>query len=259
MARYARIWLALVRAALQAELQYRANFVVKLFRNAWWLGFVVVSLLVIFGNAKTVGGWNRSEAIVLAGTLFLVTAVVSMLFASLSEIPSHVRMGTLDFFLTKPLDAQFWISVRRFNVGELGSLLAAALLVAYGVHGLSVSPAQWGAYALGCLGAVGIYYSLNLSLMTLGVWLVRVDNLWVLSETISGIARYPLDMYGAALRRLLVTWVPIGLLAYAPASQLVKGLDLGSVGVTAAWSLAAVLASRLFWTRATRSYSSASS
>ena len=259
MRRYARIWTALIRAAIQAELQYRANFLAKLFRNVGWLGFVLASLLVIFGNTRTVGGWDRADALVLVGTLFLVTAVVGLLFPSLNEIPSHVRLGTLDFYLTKPVDAQFWVSVRRFNVGELGSLVAAVALVVYGASGTAVGAAQWGAYALGVLGAVGLFYAMNLSLMTLGVWLVRVDNLWVLSETISGVARYPLDMYGVALRRLLVTWVPIGLLAYSPASQLVKGLDLGSIAWTAGWAFASIVASRLLWLKATRSYTSASS
>lgn len=259
MRRHARIWLALIRAALQAELQYRANFFAKLLRNVGWLVFVLTSLFVIYGNAKTVGGWTRADAFVLVGTLFLVTAAVGLLFHSVNEIPSFVRLGTLDFYLTKPVDAQFWISVRRFDVGELGSLVAALALVVYGTWGLGVNPAQWGAYGIGLAGAMALYYSLNLALMTLGVWLVRVDNLWVLSETISGIARYPLDMYGAALRRLLVTWVPIGLLAYAPAGQLVKGLDLGSLGWTVAWALGALVASRFFWLRATKSYTSASS
>ena len=192
-------------------------------------------------------------------TLFLVSAINNMFFHSLSEIPQHVRTGTLDFFLSKPVDSQFWVSVRRFNVGELGSFIAAIALLAYGLQGTAVSGAAVGGYVVGVLCGVALYYAMNLMLMTLGIWLVRVDNLWVLTETISSVARYPLDMYGNVMRRFLVTWVPLGLLAYAPASMLVKGFDARLVLTSVAWAVAAVVGSRMFWRRATRSYSSASS
>lgn len=259
MTRYLGIWGALVRAALQAETQFRASFVAKLFRNAGWLVFVLAATLVIFGNADQIGGWNKGESLALVATLFLVSAINNMFFHSLSEIPQHVRTGTLDFFLSKPVDSQFWVSVRRFNVGELGSFIAAIILLVYGLRGSEVSPLAVGGYVIGIACGVALYYSMNLVLMTLGIWLVRVDNLWVLTETISGVARYPLDMYGAGVRRLLVTWVPLGLLAYAPASMLVKGFDGGTVATSVAWALFAVVGSRMFWRRATRSYSSASS
>lgn len=259
MSRYLGIWGALVRAALQAETQFRVNFIAKLLRNAGWLAFTLAATLVIFGNTSQIGGWNRGESLVLVATLFLVAAINNMFFHSLSEIPQHVRTGTLDFFLSKPVDSQFWVSVRRFNVGELGSFLAALILLAYGLQGHSVSVLAVGGYVVGVACGVALYYAMNLVLMTLGIWLVRVDNLWVLSETISSVARYPLDMYGAGLRRLFVTWVPLGLLAYAPASVLVRGFDGGQVLTSLAWAVAALVGSRLFWRRATRSYSSASS
>ena len=259
MTRYFGIWGALVRAALQAETQFRANFVAKLLRNAGWLVFVLAATLVIFGNAGTVGGWDRGESLVLVATLFLVSAINNMFFHSTSEIPQHVRTGTLDFFLSKPVDSQFWVSVRRFNVGELGSLLAALILLAYGLRGHSPSALDWAGFAAGIACGVALFYSMNLALMTLGIWLVRVDNLWILSETVSSVARYPLDMYGSAVRRLLVTWVPLGLLAFSPASILLRGWDGQAVLVSLAWALAALVGVRLFWRRATRSYSSASS
>ena len=259
MVRYLGIWGALLRAALQAETQFRANFFAKLLRNAGWLVFVMAATLVIFGNTNQIGGWDRGESLVLVATLFLVAALNNMFFHSLSEIPQHVRTGTLDFFLSKPVDSQFWVSVRRFNVGELGSFLAAIILLVYGLRGSEVTLFAVGGYIVGIVCGVALYYAMNLTLMTLAIWLVRVDNLWVLTETISSVARYPLDMYGVATRRLLVTWSPLGLLAYAPASMLVTGFDGGLVLTSVALALFAVMGSRMFWRWATRSYSSASS
>ena len=95
--------------------------------------------------------------------------------------------------------------------------------------------------------------------MTLGVWLVRVDNLWVVGETVMQVARYPLEIYNPWLQRLFIYVIPLGLLATVPAMQVTRGGDWGLVALGVLWAAAAFLCSRLFWRRSMRSYTSASS
>ena len=107
--------------------------------------------------------------------------------------------------------------------------------------------------------ALAIYYSFNLALMTLGVWLVRVDNLWVLGESIMQIARYPVDIYQGILKRLFVYAVPLAFLATMPARQLVLGFDGAMLMLGIAWAAVFLILSRVFWRFAMRHYTSASS
>jgi len=134
-------------------------------------------------------------------------------------------------------------------------------MVGLGIHYADKSPSllQWGAYLVLVLVAVAIFYSLNLAMMTTGIWLVRVDNLFILGETVTQVARNPLDIYPLGVQKVLTYAVPLGLLSTIPARQLVRGFDGGMVALGLVWGIAAVLFSRWFWRYALRSYSSASS
>lgn len=261
MNRYWRIYRTFFASSLTRELEFKANFIAKLLQNMVWIGFFFAILFVVYRNTNDVAGWSRGDAYVLAATVYLIDAISTAFFMSLTEIPQQVRQGTLDFVVTKPVDSQFWISTRRFNFDQIGTLLAGFGLVISGVADaqLHPSPVQWVTYFLlvGC--AIAIFYSFNLALMTTGVWLVRVDNLWVLSDSVRQIARYPLDIYGAGLQRFLTYAIPLGLIATVPARQLVRGFDASSIALALTWTAIALFLSRSFWRYAMRHYSSASS
>lgn len=261
MARYWRIYRTFFVSSFTRELEFRANFFAKIAQSVVWLFFFVMILLVVYGNTTSVAGWGKGDAFVLAATCFFMNAAHTALFFSLMEIPNQVRQGTLDFVITKPVDTQFWISTRKFNFDQVGALLAGIAMVIIGVKLAGVSPTvvQWLAYWFLTFCSLAIFYSFSLFLMTLGIWLVRVDNLWVLGESVMQVARYPLDIYQVSLQRVFTFILPLAFLATVPSRQLVRHLDWTGVAMGAGWAIAALFASRIFWNFALRHYSSASS
>ncbi|MEZ0324651.1 MAG: ABC transporter permease [Fimbriimonas sp.] len=261
MSRYWKIYKTFFTTSLRRELEFRANFFAKIFQNLMWIFFFLAILWVVYSRTDSIAGWTREEAYILAATVFLMNALMSAFFFSLMEIPSHVRMGTLDFIVTKPIDSQFWVSSRKFNFDQIGTLIAGLSMVAYGIVNGHLAPSflQWSAYVALVVAALVIFYSFNLALMTTGVWLVRVDNLWVLGESVMQIARFPLDIYSAGLQRFLTFMVPLGFLATIPAKQLARAFDPAMAAYGLAWALLAFFLSRRFWQYAMGHYTSASS
>ncbi len=198
---------------------------------------------------------------IVAATSMLILAIFWMFFFSLMEIPEHVRKGTLDFIVTKPIDSQFWVSMKKFNFDQFGTLVAGGAMLALGIvrSKVTILPIQWLAFGVMIICGIAVFYSLMLALMTLGIYLVRVDNLWALGETLSSVARYPNDIYAPTVRSILMFGFPLALLATAPAIQIAKGIDLLVIINGIAWASFGLIGSRLFWRRATKSYSSASS
>jgi ABC-2 type transport system permease protein len=84
-------------------------------------------------------------------------------------------------------------------------------------------------------------------MMTLGIYFVRVDNLWVLGDTMMTIARNPVDIYGLVAQRFFLYVLPIALLGTVPARQLTRGATVHDLTLSLAWAFAL------------RAYSSASS
>lgn len=261
MGRYWRIYRTFFTSSLARELEFRANFFAKIAQGAVWIFFFVMILLVVYSNTDKVAGWTRGDSFVLAATCFVLNALASALFLSLMEIPNHVRQGTLDFVITKPIDTQFWISSRKFNFDQLGTLFAGLVMLFIGVRssGADLGAENWTAFGLLVVCALVIFYSFNLALMTLGIWLVRVENLWVLSESVVQVARYPMDIYSSGLQKILTYVAPLAFLATVPARQLVREVDWMMVGVGVVWAAVFALGARRFWLYALRHYASASS
>jgi ABC-2 type transport system permease protein len=190
-----------------------------------------------------------------------MTSIGTAIFMSIMEIPQHVRQGTLDFIVTKPIDSQFWISTRKFNFDKIGTLLAGIAMMVVGLAQTNSHPgfAEWTAFLILLAASLTIYYSVSLMLMTTGIWLVRVDNLWVLTETMTEVARYPIDIYGSGIRGILTFVLPMAFIATIPATQLVKGVNWGMVGLGVVWALVFFILARVFWKFAMRCYTSASS
>jgi ABC-2 type transport system permease protein len=259
--RYWKIYRTFFTSSLARELEFRANFFAKILQNAIWIFFFLMILLVIYGNTNDVAGWSRGDAFILAATVFLMNAVFTAFFFSLNEIPQHVRQGTLDFIITKPVDTQFWISIRKFEFGQIGTFIAGLIMVVVGVMTAHISPSvlQWAGYLTLVLTSLLIFYSFNLILMTTGIWLVRVDNLWVLGETLTQISRYPIDIYSGGLRRIFIYFVPLAFIATIPATQLKTGFDGRMVALGLVWAVSFFVIARLFWRSALRHYTSASS
>jgi ABC-2 type transport system permease protein len=261
MERYWKVYRTFFVSSFKRELEFRANFFAKVFENLMWIFFFLMILLVIYRNTDSIAGWSRGDAFVLGATVFLLNAFSSAFFFSLHEIPQQVRMGTLDFVVTKPIDSQFWVSTRRFNFNQIGTLIAGIVMVVVGITSAGVTPTlmQWAAYVSLVATSLVIYYAFNLALMTTGIWLVRVDNLWVLSESVLQVARFPLDIYGPALQRVLTYVLPLAFLATIPARQLVHALDTRAVLLGLVWALLSLILARRFWRFAMRHYTSASS
>ncbi|MBC8101511.1 MAG: ABC-2 family transporter protein, partial [Cytophagales bacterium] len=104
-----------------------------------------------------------------------------------------------------------------------------------------------------------ILYALQLLLMTLSFWFVRLENLSALVDTVVFVARYPPDIFGVYLRLFVTYFLPLAFVAYVPTLALKTGVSgywlLASLGTTTVF----LAASSLFWRYATRVYTSASS
>jgi ABC-2 type transport system permease protein len=180
---------------------------------------------------------------------------------SLMEIPEQVRRGSLDFVVTKPVSSLFWVSVRRFDLGKLGSVLVGFILLVYGVWQTQapISPLAVFLYGWTSLCGLALLYALALFLMTLAIFFTRVDNLWVLGETMVDVARFPVDVYPGTFRTLLVYAIPLGLIATIPAGLLVKGFGTDLALLSTIWAIAACCLATLFWKKSLMRYTSASS
>ena len=250
-----------LRLGLQNELQYRANFFVQGFLSVLEVSAGLAEQHVIFSQTDQLGGWKPAELRALLGVFFIVGGFINMLVApSMRRLMEDVRLGTLDFSLTKPEDAQALVSVRQFEIWKFTDIVlgTAVLMQALFSLGATVSAERLALFSVTLLAGMAIVYSFWLMLATCTFWFVRMDNILYIFQSMYDAGRWPLSIYPGWLRLLLTFLVPVAFAVTVPAEMLVGRLD--PVMVIASFGLAAfmLMLSRWFWTVGIRHYSGAS-
>jgi ABC-2 type transport system permease protein len=249
------------RLGILNELGYRANFLIQLFQSVLELGAAVAGVAVVFSHTDELGGWRQAELVALLGVYFLVGGLIRTLIQpSMQRFMEQVRLGTLDFTLTKPEDAQLLVSVQQVQIWKLTDVALGLITLGVALAQLGTRVGAAGALAFGAalLAGGAIVYSFWLILATCAFWFVRVENILVIFESMYEAGRWPVTIYPGWLRLSLTFLVPVAFATTVPAEALAGRLSPATLLGAVALALAFLVASRLFWRFGLRHYSGAS-
>lgn len=261
MRRLLRIIRLFWASSLAAELEYRFNFLLALLTSAGNFLGSLFTLSLLYQRQHAFGGWTRPEAMLVMGLFTILDGLSNTLLTpNLSRIVGHIQKGTLDFVLLKPLDTQFWLSLRNISPWGLPNLAFGMILIFYAGAQLHLGPLHYLVGLLPLLLSIMILYSLWFLLGTLTIWFVKIYNITEMLRGMTEAGRYPISAYPALWRFFFTFVVPVAFLTTVPAEAALLRRGIWS------WIIAeALLASGLlvfargFWRFALRSYTSASS
>jgi len=256
-----RIVWTFFRLGVLNELGYRANFFIQLFQSLLELGAAIAGVAIVFSHTDELGGWRQAELIALLGVYFLVGGLIRTLIQpSMQRFMEQVRLGTLDFTLTKPEDAQLLVSIQQVQIWKLTDVVLGVITLGVALSRLGGVVGVGGALAFGValLAGGAIVYSFWLMLATCAFWFVRVENILVIFQSMYEAGRWPVGIYPGWLRLSLTFLVPVAFATTVPAEALAGRLTMTTLFGAIALALALLAASRLFWRTGLRRYSGAS-
>nr|WP_018130739.1 ABC-2 family transporter protein [Effusibacillus pohliae] len=260
--RHLRILREFLRAALVEEMEYRSHFVSNLLATLFGAAMAVLTVQVFFYQTKSLGGWGFYEMLILLGIFNALQGFAGMVLQpNIGRIVQHIRKGTLDFILTKPVDSQFFISFRHIAIWKLADILTGFAIVSFGMYGagMRVTVGSVLEFLVLMLASVVTLYSLWMGVMTLSFWFVKVENISFLFSSLFETGRYPVQVYRGWLRVLLTYVFPVAVMTTFPAASLIGKLGGAQVLVSVAIACTTFGLTRWFWKRALRFYTSASS
>jgi ABC-2 type transport system permease protein len=256
-----RVWRRFAALSVSQLLEYRLNVLFSAVEQGAQLALLVVVYFVVYQYAPAIGGWSRAEALLLLGVAWTFDGTWSFFFArSLNGLSGLVRRGELDFVLLRPLAPQVLVACwRGTSPGEMGRALQGGLLTLYaGVQaGVSWHPLPVIAALLFGLCGLTIYYALRFAIASCAFWIVQVEEVHELVETVTETSRYPVTFFPPPLQALLTYVIPVAYLATFPAQALLGRADLRLLPVGGVLALVALAASSWLWGHGLRSYTSA--
>lgn len=260
--RYFRLTGLMMRNCLIREMQFRSNFLIRMFTEVLWLGMQMVYVAVLYNVTKSIGGWNVWMMVMLLGTNHILTQLFeAFFFDNCTKLVDQIRMGDLDFVLVKPMNPQFLVSLRYTDYASMTGSLVGFAMVGYAVHrlGISVTAPEVFLYLLLIVNGISILYAMTFILSLFTFWIGRASNLFELYYQLTQFTRYPGEIYRWALRVALLTVIPMLVVSNFPVRALVGGLLNSYIAYACLIGLSFFTLTVWFWNRGLRRYRSASS
>jgi len=262
-----RIYRRLLGARLRSEWQYRTSFALLLTTSflVASLDFAVVA--VLFGQVDALAGWSVVEVAVLVGVGGLGFGLADAFIGQVDYATTHIKAGTFDQFLLRPLGPLLQLSAAEFNFRRFGRLVQplVVLVIALPRAGVEWSPGRLVLLPLSIASSAAIFGAVWVATSSLAFWTVDTQQ-FANAFTYGGnqLTRYPVDLLGGWLRRLATFVVPLAFAAYFPAAYLLGRTDTYGGPPALAWlapvvGLAAAVLAGGTWRRAVRHYRSTGS
>ena len=260
--KYFIIYSKFLHTSLASELEYKINIVVDLITAIFSLVGSIFLLSIFFQNSENIGGWEFKQALIIQGIYTILNGVTNTWFnPNLTEIVKHIREGTLDFVLLKPIDSQFYISLKKVSPsGFLEIILGICLLfycfilnqISFDLNFIFLC-----FLTLSC--SICILYSLWFFISTTTIWFVKTWNATEVLRSFLYIGRFPLSSFSFYLRIFFSIFIPIAFITTIPSEVIVGIAPIWKILLEVAVSIIFLITSRKFWFFALKYYTSASS
>ena len=260
--KYFKIYSLFNYTSFSIEMEYKFNILIDLITAILGLIGSIFLLSIFFANSREIGGWSFEQALIIQSIYTILNGITNTWFSpNLKEIVNYIREGTLDFVLIKPIDSQFWISLKRISPSGLIEIILGIIVLAYClyINSISINISLFLLLTISLSCSVSILYSIWFIISTTTIWFVKTWNATEVLRSFLYIGRFPLNSFSFTLRIFFSTVIPITFITSIP-SELILGIaPIWMIAIEMLVSYVFITMSRKFWLYALKFYTSASS
>jgi len=260
--KYLKVYKKFLHTSLASELEYKTNIIIDLITAILSLIGSIFLLSIFFQNNGSIGGWEFKQALIIQGIYTVLNGITNTWFnPNLTEIVKHIREGTLDFVLLKPIDSQFFISLKKLNPSGFLEIMLGFFLLFFCIRinqiNLNLSFLTFSLITISC--SICILYSLWFFISTTTIWFVKTWNAIEVLRSFLYIGRFPLNSFSFSLRIFFSVFIPIAFITTIPSEVFLGLSQLWKILLEVIVTTVFLVTSRKFWLFALKFYSSASS
>lgn len=259
--KYFRLWFSFLKASFIADLEYRANFVIRLATDIFWYIAQVMVFEALYKHTDKIGSWTLEQTRVFLGILFIADGLYMIFFHdNLEKMNERARKGELDLLLAKPVNSQFMLSTQRVGTVLLGNLCVGTSYFIWALHQYQDFQAARLLWLL-ILIPTGLtcLYTIRFMISATTLIFTRADNLQYIWYQIYRLGLRPDSIYSPWLKFVILTILPVGLIASVPSRALLGEANPGLYLYTIFLSATLLYGSHRFWNYCLSKYTSASS
>ncbi|MCR5829658.1 MAG: ABC-2 family transporter protein [Lachnospiraceae bacterium] len=222
-----KVYLACIKTAFVRATAYRTDFllstIITLLSN---ILFPIVTI-VIYANGLEFPGWTMWEVLALQSIFSMSNGIASMCLSSvLWATMDHVRGGSFETVLLKPVSPLFYIVTTNFSPSQVGLFVGGLVVLIVSLVNTGVS-GIWGVLSAFVLFIGGIIASAGFYLIMAAISFIWVGNsrLDEISSSITSFGNYPIGIFSKGLGIVISFVVPAAMIGSLPAQVLLKGTE----------------------------------
>ncbi|ACY98053.1 MULTISPECIES: ABC transporter permease [Thermomonospora] len=215
-----RLYPLLAWTWLRAAAQFPLSMALLCLGSAAVAALDLVAILLLFEHTPRIAGFTAAQVLFLYGTSALSFTLADVLLGSTERLGEHVRRGTLDTMLVRPVSPLVQIATEDFSPRRMARLLPAAVALGCVLPRLEV---DWDAGRVAMVPVMlisGTVIFAALWVLTASVQLVALDmHPATKSVTYGGayLTQYPMTLYAREFVRGLTFVIPLVFVNWQPA------------------------------------------
>jgi ABC-2 type transport system permease protein len=262
----ADIYRRLVSVKVRGQLQYRLSFFSDLVSTGLITTLGFGTLALVLQRFENIGGWSLAEVAFLFGMVETAFGTMDMLFSGFDpqSFGQHVRRGTFDQLLLRPVGITIQVLGSEFILRRLGRIVQGLVILGFALANLDI---HWTLVKILYLpfvfaSLVCFFGGLFITGATFSFWTVEaLEVMNIFTYGGSEMVSYPMHIYPDWMRRTFTYLIPAIFLNYYPALFILDKPDpLGFPGfapfLAPLVALGSLLASLAFWQFGIRHYQS---
>ena len=250
---------------IRSSLAYPASFWTMTLSSGLLTALDFVAIGLMFHTVTDLGGFSLREIALLYGASGIGIGVADLLIGSVEQIGRHVRTGSLDTMMVRPVPLLVQVCADQFALRRVGRITQALVVLGWGLGVVDWSFPRAAVALLMVVASSAIFFALFAGVSCLQFWLADASEV-ANAFTYGGntMTQYPLTIFPREILVSLTFVVPIAFVNWYPCLYLLGRDD--PFGMPAWFALlplpvAAVLLAlaAIAWRAGVRHYSSTGS
>ncbi|WP_017570337.1 ABC transporter permease [Nocardiopsis halotolerans] len=223
-----RAYLLLAWTWCRALAQYPVSLVLMTLATSLGVFAEMGAVLVVFGHAGRLEGFSTAEGLLVAGLAATSFACADMILGMVENLGEHIRTGTLDVMLVRPVPPLVQMATDRFAPRRLGRIVPGAVVVVIALVECDIDWTPGRALMLPVLLVSGIAICCS-------VWVIGACLQFFVADarqaanaiTYGGqaLTEYPLAIYGREVVRAVTFVLPLAFVTWQPVLYLLDRPD----------------------------------
>jgi ABC-2 type transport system permease protein len=247
-------------------MQYRVSFVFDILATAFVSGVGFLTIALVLDRFDGIAGWTLGEVAFLFGMVETGFGIMDMLFSGFDppNFGFHVRMGTFDQMLLRPVNITLQVFSSEFIIRRLGRILQGSLILILAITLVDIAwtPFKFVYLPIVIISQVCFFGGLFIIGATITFWTVEsIEAINIFTYGGTEMMSYPMNIFPNWLVRFFTFLLPAIFMNYYPAIYFLDKSDPFHAPPIASFlaplvGIVVLFISLLFWRFGIRHYQS---